>query len=139
MNLSYSIILIIATALIIFELIHEITGLFLKVLLLIAKALIVFIEYLALYRIWVENGLFVKIAIPLIFAGFLILQIWLFRKCKGKSSLRRVLISSIIIGTPIFSFVATYLLTQLFQIKIKMALNLEDFLPSFLETRQLIK
>lgn len=139
MNLNYSIILIIAAALIIFELLHEITGLFLKILLIIAKALIVCLEYLILYRIWADNGLFVKIAVPLAFLGFLILQIWLFRKCKEKSPLRKALISSIIIGTPIFSFAATYLLAQLFQIKIKTALNLEDFWPSFLGTKQIIK
>ena len=135
MNLNYSIILIIAAALIIFELLHEITGLFLKILLIIAKALIVCLEYLILYRIWADNGLFVKIAMPLAFLGFLVLQIWLFRKCKEKSPLRRALLSSIIVGTPIFSFAATYFIAQLFQIKIKMALNIKDFLPSFLETK----
>lgn len=135
MDLNYSIILIIAAALIIFELLHEITGLFLKILLIIAKALIVCLEYFILYRIWADNGLFVKIAMPLAFLGFLILQIWLFRKCKEKSPLRRALLSSIIVGTPILSFAATYFLSQLFEIDIKMSLNIEDFMPSFLKNK----
>ncbi|MGE5607112.1 MAG: hypothetical protein ACM3YE_15660 [Bacteroidota bacterium] len=133
MNLNYTIILSIAAALIIFELLHEITGLFLKILLLIAKILIVSFEYFVLYRIWAENGLFFKITIPLAFIGFLILQILLFRKCKEKSPLRRALLSSMIIGTPIISYTTTFLLAQLFQIKVKTVLDMVDFLPSVLQ------
>ncbi len=136
MNFNYSLIILIAAALIIFELIHEITGLFFKILFLIAKVLIVSLEYFALYRIWAENGLFAKIAIPLSFLGFLLLQILLFRKCKEKSPLRRALVSSIIIGTPVFSFATTFFLAQLFQIEIKIMTDVIDLFQTFRETKK---
>ncbi len=124
--MSYSVIFLIVVAIIVFELIHEITSLFFKMLFAVAKVLVVLLEYTALYRIWAENGLFVKIAIPISFLGFLILQIMLFRKCKEKSRLRRVLLSSIIIGTPILSFAATFFIARLFQVKIKTAFDMLD-------------
>lgn len=136
MNLNYSIILVIAAALIVFELLHEITSLFFKILLLIAKVLIVLLEYVVLYQIWLENGLYAKITIPLSFIGFLFLQILLFRKCKEKSPLRRALISSLIIGTPVFSFATTFFIAQLFQIEIRLMTDMIDLIPTFLKTRR---
>ncbi|NLW46423.1 MAG: hypothetical protein GXY86_03680 [Firmicutes bacterium] len=128
--MDLSIIVIIAVVIVVFEILHEITNVFFKILLLAAKVLLISLEYVALYRIWLENGLFVKIAVPLSFVIFLILQIILFRKCEGKDRLRKALISSMIIGTPILSFITTYYLTHLFQIKIKIAFDMIDSILS---------
>jgi hypothetical protein len=128
--MDLSIIVIIAAVIVVFEILHEITNVFFKILLIAAKVLLISLEYVALYRIWLENGLFVKIAVPSSFFVFLILQIMLFRKCEGKDRLRKALISSVIIGTPIFSFITTYYLTQLFQIKIKVAFDMIDSILS---------
>lgn len=133
--MDLSVIILIAAVIVVFEILHEITNIFFKIILIIAKMLLVSLEYVALYRIWLENGLFVKIAVPLSFLVFLILQILLFRKCKEKSRLRKVLISSIVIGTPLFSFVTTYFLAQLLQIKIKIAFDMIDSIRTTIQKR----
>lgn len=124
--MDLSIIIIVAAVIVIFEILHEITNIFFKILLIIAKFLLVSLEYVTLYQIWAENGLFVKVALPLSFLVFLILQIMLFRKCEGKVRLRKALISSIIIGTPIYSFILTYFSTRLFQINLKFTFDMID-------------
>ena len=129
--MDLSIVIIVAVVIVIFEILHEITNVFFKILLLVAKMLLVSLEYVGLYQVWLENGLFIKIAVLLSFLVFLILQILLYRKCEGKGRLSKVLISSIIIGTPIFSFITTYFLAQLFQIQIKVAF---DMINSILTT-----
>lgn len=134
--MNYSIILLIAVAIIVFEVIHEITNLFFKILFAVAKVLIVFLEYVALYQMWVENGLFVKIMVPVSFLGFLILQIMLFRKCKEQSRMRKALITSMIIGTPVLSYAATFFLAYLFKIKIKTILDMIDLIPNILEVKK---
>lgn len=127
--MNYLVIILIAAALVIFELLHEITSSIFKIIFLIAKVVLILFEYVVLYRIWIENGLFVKIAVPMSFLVFLILQILSFRKCKEKGRLRKALLSSIIIGTPIFSFATTYFIAQLFQINIKFVLDMIDLTP----------
>lgn len=124
--MDLSIVIIIAVVIVVFEILHEITNVFFKMLLFAAKILLVALEYVALYQIWLENGLFVKIAVPLSFVILLILQIMLFRKCEGKARLRSAMISSMIIGTPIFCFITTYFLTRLFQIDFKVTFDMID-------------
>jgi hypothetical protein len=124
--MDLSIIIIVAAVIVIFEILHEITNIFFKILLIIAKMLLVSLEYVTLYQIWLENGLFVKVALPLSFLVLLILQIMLFRKCEGKVRLRKALISSIIIGAPIYSFLITYFSTRLFQINLKFTFDMID-------------
>lgn len=124
--MDLSIIIIVAAVIVVFEILHEITNIFFKILIIIAKLLLVILEYVTLYQIWLENGLFVKITLPLSFFVFLIFQIILFRKCKGKVRLRKALISSIIIGTPIYSFLITYFSSRLFQINFKFTFNMID-------------
>jgi len=127
--MNCSVILLIAAAIIVFELVHEITNLFFKILFGVAKVLIVLLEYVALYQMWVENGLFVKIAVPVSFIGFLILQIMFFQKYEAKSRMRKALISSMIIGTPILSYTTTFFLAYLFKIKVKTVLDMVDSIP----------
>lgn len=136
--MNYSVILLIAAAIIVFELVHEITNLFFKILFLVAKVLIVLLEYVALYQMWVENGLFVKILVPVSFIGFLILQIMLFRKCEEKSRLRKALISSMIIGTPILSYTTTFFLAYLFKIKVKTVLDMVDSIPEIFGIKKVL-
>lgn len=133
--MDYSVIILIAVALVAFELLHEITSSIFKILFLLAKIVLIFFEYVLLYQIWVENGLFAKIAIPVSFLVFLTLQILLFSKCKEKSRLRKALLSSIIIGTPIFTFVSTYFIAQLFQINIKVVFDMIDSIRKIIERK----
>lgn len=124
--MDYSVIILITAALVVFELLHEITSSIIKILFLLAKIVLIIFEYVALYRICIENGLFVKIAVPVSFLLFLTLQILFFRKCKEKSRLRKALLSSIIVGTPIYSLTTIYFIAQLFQIKINIVANLNS-------------
>jgi len=90
----------------------------LSVLIWAIKAPIILFEYFAMFWFWGGDGTYMLVAIPVCFIVLFLLHNYLMKKYNNKSKIKKSLISSRVLLTPILSVLITYLIAKIVGIQV---------------------